>query len=222
MKVNPKVNVKLRTKKLLELSIVLAFGILIVLFIAFRGYERKKAELQEATNILKVVDIPATEQVKLPPPPSAPSVPVESDDETLIDDVTIENTANVTSFVAYELPPPPATVKKIEQAQEIIPAFLLEEYWPKFNRDELVKNIKYPEIARLAQITGDVVVRVLINKDGKPVEPFEILQSLGKSGCDEAVIEGIKKTPFEPAENRGVKVPYRLVIKVTFILGTIK
>ena len=130
--------------------------------------------------------------------------------------------------IIYPILPQPA-VKDTQKTQtqqqkikeEVIPAFLPEEDWPKFNRSELIKNIVYPQKAREANIEGTVVVRVLIDKDGTPVE-FVVLQSLGWKSGDEAVFEGIEKTSFKPATSRGIPVPYRIVIKVTFEKGIIK
>jgi TonB family protein len=101
---------------------------------------------------------------------------------------------------------------------DTIPAFLPEEDWPKFDRNELLKNIKYPELARLAGIQGEVIIDVLINKDGIPTE-FKVLKSLGRSGCDESTIVGIKRTKFTPAIQNGKPVHFWIKIKVAFSLA---
>jgi len=104
--------------------------------------------------------------------------------------------------------------------KDTIPAFLPEENWPKFDRNELLKNIKYPESARRAGVQGQVILDVLIDKEGKPVE-FTVLKSLGESEWDKAVFEGIKKTKFTPAQQNGKPIPFRIKIKVDFSLGKI-
>jgi protein TonB len=98
---------------------------------------------------------------------------------------------------------------------------LPEENWPKFDRIELLKNIKYPEMGRMAGIQGDVYIDVKISKEGIP-SAFNVLKSLGKLGFEDAVIEGVKKTKFTPATQNGIPVTFWLKVKVTFLLGTIK
>jgi protein TonB len=220
MKINPKVNLRLKARLQMELGFVLSLCFIIVLFLSFRNMEKKATATSDKTGVLSSVEIPETEQNKLPPPPAAASVPVASNEETLVSDLTIENNTDVTSFVAFEAPPLP-TKAEGKGMKEEIPPFLPEENWPQFNRNELIKNIKYPEMAIMAHIQGEVVIDVKISKEGIP-NAFNILKSLGKSGCDNAVIDGVKQTKFTPATQNGQPTAFWLKVKVTFELGTIK
>lgn len=213
MKVNPKVNMKLRARKVFEACLVLSLGLHILMFLAFRDFKGEGVELDELNQILEIEDIPETEQLERPPPPSAPAVPVESEDEDLMDDITIDDT-EIVDFTSFAAPPPPPPVE-----EEEIPEFLPLEDQPRpiGGIEAIQKLIKYPEIARKASIQGQVVIHVLVNEEGIPIET-RVLKSLGNSGCDEAAIEAIMKTRFYPAKQRNRPVKFWMAIPVKFQL----
>ena len=64
--------------------------------------ELEDVDLQE----IIIENIPQTQQIEKPPPPARPSVPVESEDEDIADDLTIDET-DLDSFEAWDAPPPP-------------------------------------------------------------------------------------------------------------------
>jgi len=214
MKVNPKVNMKLSSRKVAEACLVFALIIHVAIFYAFKKFEAEEVFVEGVETILEIENIPETEQVKKPPPPSAPSVPVESEDEELLDDITIEETEFETFFDFDEPPPPPP---KIEE--EEIPPFLPFEDQPKIigGMAALQKLVKYPEIAKKAGIEGLVLIQVLVDKEGVPVE-FNVIKSLGNNGCDEAAIDAIKQVRFIPAKQRDRTVPFRMNIPIRFQL----
>ncbi len=65
---------------------------------------------------------------------------------------------------------------------------------------------EYPELARKAGIEGTVILRVLIDKDGR-VRDVMVARKVG-AGLDEAAVEAIKRTTYTPAiqNNRPVAV----------------
>ena len=213
MKVNPKVNIKLRTRKLFEVCLILSLAGHIFFFLAFKEFSSADLDLEKLDQILEIEDIPETEQLKKPPPPSAPAVPIESEDEDLMDDITIDDT-EILDFSSFDAPPPPPPIE-----EEEIPDFLPLENQPKpiGGIAAIRKLIKYPEIARKAGIQGRVVIHVLVNEEGVPVDT-KVLQSLGNSGCDEAAIDAIMKTRFTPATQRGRAVKFWMSIPITFQL----
>ncbi|MCH8285719.1 energy transducer TonB [candidate division KSB1 bacterium] len=213
MKVNPKVNIKLRTRKLFEVCLILSLAGHIFFFLAFKEFASADLDLEKLDQILEIEDIPETEQLKKPPPPSAPAVPIESEDEDLMDDITIDDT-EILDFSSFDAPPPPPPIE-----EEEIPDFLPLENQPKpiGGIEGIRKLIKYPEIARKAGIQGQVVIHVLVNEEGVPVDTM-VLQSLGNSGCDEAAIDAIMKTRFTPATQRGRAVKFWMSIPITFQL----
>ena len=67
----------------------------------------------ESQIIIENIEIPETQQFETPPPPARPSVPVESEDDDLADDLTIEET-DLDSFDAWDAPPPPPSGPQVK------------------------------------------------------------------------------------------------------------
>ncbi len=208
---NPKSNMQLRSKKVFEACLIVAIILHIAVFSAFKKFEAEEYVFDETETILEIENIPETEQIQKPPPPAAPSVPVESEDEELLDDITIEET-EFESYMFDDAPPPPPRIE-----EEEIPPFLPFEDQPKIigGIAAIQKLIKYPEIARKAGIEGQVIINVLVSKEGVPTE-FQVIKSLGNNGCDEAAIEAIKQVRFIPAKQRDRAVPFRISIQIKF------
>jgi len=80
----------------------------------------------------------------------------------------------------------------------------------------LHKNLKYPEIAKKAGIEGTVIVKAVVDAQGKVIQT-EIIKSLSKE-CDEAAGEAVKKTPWEPAQKDGKPVKVAISIPIQFSL----
>ena len=81
---NPEVSLKLKYRKVMELSLIISLAILIIVFQAFKVFEGKKNTGTKKVDIqIDVQDIPQTEQMKRPPAPSRPAVPIESEDEDI-------------------------------------------------------------------------------------------------------------------------------------------
>ena len=170
---NPKVDLYSRTRKVFELSLGLSIMLILIFFLTFQKFDKEVIKTVVPQMEIIIEDIPQTSQIKAPLPPSRPAIPVASEDEDLLDDVTIEDT----EIRFTEIPPPPPP-PKIEE--EEIPPFLPFESQPKIigGYEALKKIIKYPELAVKAQVEGQVVIRTLVNKQGIP-EDFELLIGLG-------------------------------------------
>jgi len=80
---NPDVDLKLKYRKVLESSLVVSLMVLAIGFYSFKQFENI-SQLPESPDIqIEVIEIPPTEQISKPPPPSRPSIPVEADDDEL-------------------------------------------------------------------------------------------------------------------------------------------
>jgi len=204
---------KLRARKLFEVCLILSLAVHIFLFLAFKEFKSADIEIEDLDKVLEIEDIPETEQLKKPPPPAAPAVPIESEDEDIMDDITIADT-EILDFSNFDAPPPPPPIE-----EEEIPDFLPLENQPHpiGGIQAIQKLIKYPEIARKAGIQGQVVIHVLVNEKGIPIDT-KVLKSLGNSGCDEAAISAIMKTRFTPASQRNRPVKFWMSIPIRFQL----
>ena len=190
------------TIRLATLSSVL---LLIFTFLIYPRYlgmlELEDVELQE----ILIENIPQTQQIERPPPPARPSVPVESEDEDIADDLTIEET-DLDNFEAWDAPSPPPEGPRVK-------------FIPYDDPPQPLSNIRpiYPEIAQEAGIEGTVVVQVFIDKKGR-VQDTLILKGIPNTGLDEAAIKAIRKTRFRPAKQRERPVGVWISIPVNFRL----
>ncbi|MFZ1289063.1 MAG: energy transducer TonB [Melioribacteraceae bacterium] len=85
---------------------------------------------------------------------------------------------------------------------------------------ELAKNIKYPESAKVEGIEGKVLVKAVIDEVGN-VESAEVEKSVNKD-LDEAAISAVKLTKFTPGEKDGKFVKAEVVIPIKFKLDSKK
>jgi len=78
----------------------------------------------------------------------------------------------------------------------------------------IIKNIVYPQVALKAGIEGKVYLLAYINEKGN-VDDVKIVKGIG-AGCDEAAVDAVKKTRFNPGKNKGVAVKVKLSIPIMF------
>ena len=189
----------------IRLATLGSVSLLIFTFLIYPRYlgilELEDVELQE----ILIENIPQTQQIERPPPPARPSVPVESEDEDIADDLTIEET-DLDNFEAWDAPPPPPEGPRVK-------------FIPYDDPPQPLSNIRpvYPEIAQEAGIEGTVVVQVFIDKKGR-VQDTIILKGIPNTGLDEAALKAIRKTRFRPAKQRERAVGVWISIPVNFRL----
>ena len=205
LKTNPEVDLRLKYRKVLEASSSIALLILIVGFFSFKTFDTSM-ELPDKPDItIETVEIPPTQQIQKPPAPSRPSIPIESDDDDILDDVTIEET-EVKFEPLEELAPPPPP-----EEDEVFEFFAVSEKPVITHKETPV----YPDLARKAGIEGVVVVTVTIGKTGR-VEDARIFKSLPM--LDEAALMAAKKCVFKPAKQRDKFVKVKMNIPFKFKL----
>ena len=212
VKKNPKYDLRLQYKKVIEIALTLTLVLCIFVFQAFKKFEHEKAETEIEVQKIEAEEIPQTQQEKLPPPPSRPAIPIESESEDIPDDVTIEET----DIDFDELPPPPAPPPDEDDDANVFVPYD-EEPKPIGGFDAIHKNLVYPEIARKAGIEGTVIVYARISKDGNVIAT-RIIKPLGNSGCNEAAISAIKKVKWKPAMQRDKPVTVWVSVPVRFKL----
>lgn len=82
----------------------------------------------------------------------------------------------------------------------------------------LLKEVRanYTEQARRANVTGEVVLEIVVRRDGT-VGDVRILRRLG-SGLDERAIEAVRQWRFAPARLKGTPVDVVVEVAVEFKL----
>ncbi len=89
--------------------------------------------------------------------------------------------------------------------------------FPTGGMKSIYSNIEYPEHAKKNGVQGRVFAMIYVDESGN-VNDVKIIKGIG-FGCDEAAIEGIKKTKFNPGEHKGSKLKVKFAMPITFKLN---
>lgn len=208
-----------------NISLYFVIGLCLVLFITWRLIEWKTYEKSSFdSEALQVEDaddeeIPITEQIKTPPPPSAPEVIEIVEDEEEVEETIIESTETDQEEVIEEV-----EVVEEELAEEV-PFAIIEEV-PTFpGCEKLAKSerrscfqermdrhvrrtFRYPEIAQEMGIQGRVYVQFIIDEKGN-ITNIQ-LRGPDKNLEKEArrIIEKLPKMIPGKQRGRAVRVPF--------------
>ena len=203
---------KLNTGTLKEqYSTVTRIGALIACVLGlftFYGLQRFEPEIDiesEGQIIIENIEIPETQQFETPPPPARPSIPIESEDEDLADDLTIEET-DLDNFDAWDAPPPPPSGPQFK-------------FIPYDDPPRPITPIKpvYPDIAQEAGIEGQVLVQCFIDEKGRVKETI-VVKGIPNTGLNESAVQALRKTRFRPAKQRERPVGVWITIPINFKL----
>ena len=192
-------------------STVLRVGILMACVLTLLGFynlQRFENNIDIETDgqiIIENIEIPETQQFETPPPPARPSIPVESEDDDLADDLTIEET-DLDNFDSWDAPPPPPSGPQVKFIPYDKPPVPLMPIRPV-----------YPDIAQEAGIEGQVIVQCFIDKKGKVTETI-VLKGIPNTGLNESAVDALRKTRFRPAKQRETKVGVWITIPINFTL----
>ncbi len=222
-KKSPKAN--LENKKLMFIQI----GLIISLVLAWAVFEMKsydKREIDESllrqTEVLdeEMVEITKQEEPK-PQPVEMPKTTTQLEiveDDVEVEDIEInaemDQNEVVEEYVAPEIEEEEVVEQEIFQIVEEMPTFpggeqKLMEY--------VVKNVKYPQIAKETGIKGRVFVSFVVEPDGS-VSNVKVLRGIG-GGCDEEAMRVVKSMPkWKPGKQRGKAVRVSYMLPVNFQL----
>jgi len=165
--------------------------------------------VQQSIKPIENVVIPPTTDQTPPPPVEKPGLPIPLPEEEIADDATITPTTG-REYHATDLPPEPLVYEA---------KFIRKEDRPKIigGCAALMRNVKYPEIAQRAGVEGTVKVRAFIDKYGR-VTNVIVLKGIPRSGLNEAAMEAVRKTKFQPAVQRdrpvGVWMEFAIVFRL--------
>lgn len=219
IKKSPKAN--LENKKLLftEIGLIVSLAIVLGAF-EYGSKEKTVAVLEDTTEVVDVEEmIPITQETP-PPPPSAPKIPILSDqidiveDDIQIDDdmfINLEDDANMgVDIIEYV-----EGVGEEVIEEEAIPFQLVEDK-PSFMGGDantfskwVNERLVYPEIAKENGVQGRVTLQFTVNTDGS-VSNVKVLRGVDSSLDKEAVRVVSMSPKWTPGKqrDRAVKVTY--------------
>ncbi|MEO0092456.1 MAG: TonB family protein [candidate division WOR-3 bacterium] len=188
-------------------SFILALIITNILFLALPrellsgGVYRLRKETATIAEELP----PELEKIAEPPKIERPKLAVAAETPEEVEATTIEKT----EFTEI--------TKKVTEADIPIVPYWVVEVKPQ---PQYIPKPQYPELARAAGIEGQVVVKALVDVDGKIIE-VEILKSSGNSSLDAAALEAARQATFTPAKQRDqfvrvwVSIPFKFTLTGT-------
>ena len=147
---------------------------------------------------------PQLKQLDEAPPPPKPKMPVEAESEEEVESATIDRT----DFTGFEKQPPQTKTEEIYE-------YIKVEVKPQLLMDYYVEP-EYPEFAKKAEIEGQVLLRFVVNEEGR-VSHIEVVKSLNEL-LDAAAIKAVSKWRYSPAKQRDKPVKVRVVQPVRFQL----
>ncbi len=183
-------------------AFLIAIGLHAVAFLTIPDIRVKPYQLREKREIA-AIEIP--DQIKVPPPPKEEAKPQVPVDIAPSDEASAEETIESTVFdvdAPPELPPAPAR----------------PDFFTAFDTaPQVITQVPpvYPDMARLSELEGVVLVQIGVNEFGDVVEA-QVVQ--GVQGLNQAAIDAVMKWKFKPARQRDVPVPVRIVIPIRFSL----
>lgn len=211
-KKNPKADLRLQYPKVVEAALAITLLLMTVVFVSSKQFEMKSKHIRVKEAVIKVEDIPITQQIKRPPPPARPTIPIESDDPDIAEDLTIDDTEwNVTD----EPPPPPPSDEgdivdffAVEQKPELIGG-------SKAIYDYIKSHNLFPKMAQQAGVGGVCIIRFIVDETGKPTHVQVFQERPEGLGFGEAGVKAISAMKFKPGRQRDryVKVPMQQVIQ---------
>lgn len=207
----PRVNLKVKYRKVLEASFVISIATLIIVFQVAKELSMTVETIDKVDVTIEVADIPQTQQFRLPPPPVRPSVPIPTEEDAIPEDLTIASTVLDLS----EIPPPPEPPD-----EDGMPIFVAYDEAPQIigGQPALQKHLMYPRMAHISGLEGLVIVRVLVGLDGK-AEKTEILRAKpANMGFEESAMNALKKVKWVPAKQRDRDIRVWVSIPVQFSL----
>ena len=152
-----------------------------------------------------------------------PDIPIPGEEEVICGfelDIDLDTDAIITTG---EYDPSYNAGKKEDEIETEGEIFVFVEDEPTFPggegalNDFIYKNLRYPDLARENSITGTVVVRFVVEKDGS-IGDVHIAREIG-GGCGREAARVVRMMPkWNPGKQAGKKVRCEFILPVTFEL----
>lgn len=225
-KKSKKADLEKRKGLFLEIGLVSILAIVLVAF-NLRSTDKKDSGLGGPSVQIEIQeDVIQTEEEQKPPEPEPeqPEPEVATEVKVIENDAESSNELDVTSAFDENKPIEEVHVdvkQEEEEKEEEIFAFVEEEASFPGGEEALYaylgKSIQYPELARESGITGTVVLKFVVEKDGS-ITRASILREIG-GGCGKEALRVVKNMPkWKPGKQGGRAVRSEFTLPVQFEL----
>lgn len=210
----------------LEIGLVSILAIVLVAF-NLRSTEKKDSGLK-ATMVNNEIqeEVLNTQEEQKPPEPEPEQQQPEVVTEVKVIDNDAESSNELNTAELFDENRPIEEVhvevkEEKEEEEEMIYTFVEEDASFVGGEEALYaylnKNLQYPELARESNITGTVVIKFVVEKDGS-ITKASILREIG-GGCGKEALRVVKNMPkWKPGKQGGRAVRSEFTLPVQFEL----
>lgn len=200
-----------------EQAFSLSLAIVILLFLTMQTVNVDVYESAYGSEFVTIEDIPVTDQLRVPPAPSRPMIPVPTMDETIPEDVTIMDTE-----LMVDTPMPSMGTPGVS-AGTPTGTSSNRTYTTYDEAPELVKMVipAYPEEAKRKNIQGRVMFQIVVDENGFVVEAI-VISAIPPGIFEESARAAIMQWRYRPAKIRNRPIRVRMNTPVMFSKNTIK
>ncbi len=200
-----------------EQAFSLSLAIVILLFLTMQTVNVDVYESAYGSEFVTIEDIPVTDQLRVPPAPSRPMIPVPTMDETIPEDVTIMDTE-----LMVDTPMPSMGTPGVS-AGTPTGTSSNRTYTTYDEAPELVKMVipAYPEEAKRKNIQGRVMFQIVVDENGFVVEAI-VISAIPPGIFEESARAAIMQWRYRPAKIRNRPIRVRMNTPVMFSKTTIK
>ncbi len=208
---NPRFDIKMQAGPVFDQAISLSLSIVILLFLTLQTVKVDVYEAAFGSEFVSIEDIPVTDQLRVPPAPSRPMIPVPTMDESVPEDVTIMDTE-----LMVDTPMPTMGTPGVS-AGSPTGTSANRTYTTYDEAPELIKMVipAYPEEARRRNIEGRVMFQIVVDENGRVVEA-NVISAVPPGIFEEAAREAIMQWRYRPAKIRDRPVRIRMNAPVEF------
>jgi protein TonB len=212
MKASDYKEVKGQYRKLLEFGMIVSLLFCVLLFqgskrlnITSRVREPGLGRQIEQTDVVLTKQELKKAEVKMP------KIPVPGEDTDIVGDDVLPGWLSGDLAEVQDPPEPPVdpgdvVFFPVEHPAEPVGGF-----------GEILKHLKYPEMARLVGIEGRVVIFARIDEQGNVIRTL-VHQSVGFESCDINAVNAVKAVKWKPAKQRDVPIAVWVSIPIDFRL----
>ena len=200
------------------IGVAVVVALHVIVLAALLRIEAVRNAVAEAAPLFVSFITPEQPKVELPPPPLVPKIVPKKEPPRLI---TTEAPAK--SAIEFIAPPPP--IEPVVVVPEVLappsPPLPPVAATPKLiTHVEYIRapQVEYPVVSRRLREQGRVLLRVLINRQGR-AERVEVQKSSGSHRLDDAAIKAATEALYRPYSENGEPIPVWALVPTRFELS---